>query len=207
MQRAGPFSIQTHEGCTFYSESYNGFSNGSHYVPTTLCSGRQDFVLPDNFDVSLVYPDTEALWFSYTTVIVKDKYTSLPNLPHLRYFVMELSYGDGTPRFPLNGLLIHNKNHISRLSLTRVNMSGINKADFNGFVRLKYLHLYGCQIRAISKDIFEELGINVDAPALSGIFPHLETINIYGYNIEELDWAFLSPISRHLKVQSLIVPT
>ncbi|OQV14194.1 hypothetical protein BV898_11548 [Hypsibius exemplaris] len=108
-----------------------------------------------------------------------------------------------TPRFPLNGLLIHNKNHVSRLELRSVNLSGINKADFNGFVGLKYLELYSCQITAIGKDIFEEIGIIGDAPSVSGIFPHLETVYIVDHDIEQLDWAFLSPISRHLKVLNL----
>ncbi|OQV20001.1 hypothetical protein BV898_06005 [Hypsibius exemplaris] len=201
MQRADPVSAP-HEGCTFYPESYEGFNNGSHYVPTTLCTQSQEFVLPDTFNVSLVNADTEALWFRFTTVIVKDNYNPFPNLPHLRHFIMDLFYSDANPRFPLNGILIHNKNHITHLDLTRVNMSGINRADFNGFVRLNSLRLDRCQITAIGKDIFEEIGTIVDAPSLSGIYPQLE-IFIISDNIEQLDWAFLSPISRSLKILDL----
>ncbi|OQV19992.1 hypothetical protein BV898_05996 [Hypsibius exemplaris] len=167
----------------------------------TNCTGPQDFLLPDNFNVSLVYADTEALMFDDTRVIVKDNYIPLPYLPNLRYFILYNRLA--TSRFPLNGLLIHNKNHIFHLELLRVNMSGINKADFNGFVSLKYLNLFRCRITTIDKDIFEEIGMIVDAPALRGIFPHLEIVIIEKHDIEELDWAFLSPISRRLKELSL----
>ncbi|OWA54727.1 hypothetical protein BV898_19127 [Hypsibius exemplaris] len=198
MQRAGPVSVP-HEGCTFYPDSSDLVSNGSQFVnvPTTICKGSQDILLPDNFNVSLVNADTEALNFGVVRVIVNDNYTPLPYLPHLRYFMLYSRFG--TPRFPLNGLLIYNKNYIIHLELDLVNMSGLNKADFNGFIRLKYLVLTRCKITALGKDIFEELGIIADTPALSGIFPHLEYVTIAFNDIEQLDWAFLSPISRHLK--------
>ncbi|OQV19995.1 hypothetical protein BV898_05999 [Hypsibius exemplaris] len=201
MHRLANVSVP-HESCT-YGKSYLSLNNGDQYVSTTLCTGLQDFVLPDNFNVSSVYTDTEAIWFRNTRVIVKDNYTPLPYLPHLRGFMMELKYDDATPRFPLNGLLIRNKNQISRLDLTHVNMSGINKADFNGFVKLKYLLLNNCQITAIDKDIFEELGIILDAPSFGEIFLNLETVRIFSNDIEQLDWAFLSPISRDLKFLDL----
>ncbi|OQV20400.1 hypothetical protein BV898_05686 [Hypsibius exemplaris] len=115
-----------------------------------------------------------------------------------------------TLAFPLDQFLINNKHQMQDIELNSLKLPPLTRQTFRGFHKLRSLALLNCEISVIEPDVFEELEVGLNVQAVTGFTPQLQTLQLIsmrhpqlGPGMQELDWSFLAPVSRTVKVIKL----
>ncbi|OQV20041.1 hypothetical protein BV898_06043 [Hypsibius exemplaris] len=171
---------------------------GKSIVTLKCSSGRNLFILPDNFNVTHVHPIITHVIFN-GGVVLHHGVTSLPERPTLRSVQLyQFNEADTNPRFPVDTFFTNIKSHLKSIFLERVKLLYLQSTDLEGFVGLESLRLVQVQVDVLGADIFQSL-----MPDTASL-PVLSNLEISRGTIRAMDWSFLRPISKSLRVTRVI---
>ncbi|OQV20042.1 hypothetical protein BV898_06043 [Hypsibius exemplaris] len=170
---------------------------GKSIVTLKCSSGRNLFILPDNFNVTHVHPIITHVIFN-GGVVLHHGVTSLPERPTLRSVQLyQFNEADTNPRFPVDTFFTNIKSHLKSIFLERVKLLYLQSTDLEGFVGLESLRLVQVQVDVLGADIFQSL-----MPDTASL-PVLSNLEISRGTIRAMDWSFLRPISKSLRTLNL----